>query len=209
MTEPPIESQPDGVQPRAPRIRHRWLDLGIAGIAILISLFSLAVGFYNAQSQQRMVAATSWPFLTYGTTQVGSRLTLQIGNQGVGPARLKSLIVRYRGREVHGLVELLQVCCGLLAGAGWTPLKKIGGVAWESRPTGLYRAGESTPLLVLDRTPVNYGVWEKLSRARLPANLSFRACYCSVLGDCWISNLDPVSDPRPVDKCPVVSGYRE
>src|SRR5438046_1272008 len=91
-----------------------------------------------------MVAATSWPFLTYGTTQVGKRLTPQIGNQGVGPARLKSLVVRYRGREVHGLVELLQTCRGLAVGTGWAPLKKIGGVAWESRPSGLYRSGEST-----------------------------------------------------------------
>ena len=79
----------------------------------------------------------------------------------------KSLVVHYRGREVHGLVELLQVCCGLAAGAGWAPLEKIGGVAWESQPTGLYRSGESKPLLVLARTPANAVVWEKLLRARL------------------------------------------
>lgn len=209
MAEAPVDAGTDGVQPRVPRVGQRWLDLTIAGVAIVISLFSLAVGFYNAQSQQRMVAATSWPFLDYGTMQMGQRLTLQIGNEGVGPARLKSLVVWYRGREVHGLVELLQVCCGLPRGTGWAPLQKIGGVSWESRPTGLYRTGQSTPLLVLDRTPANAAVWDRLSRARLPGNLSFQACYCSVLGDCWKSDLNPLHDPRPVDRCKPVNGYGE
>jgi hypothetical protein len=85
MSEPPVESQPDGVQLRPARIGQRWLDLSIAGLAIVISLISLAVGFYNAQSQQRMVAATSWPFLVYHTSRIGDRLTLRISNEGVGP----------------------------------------------------------------------------------------------------------------------------
>jgi len=89
MSEPPVEAHPDGVQARPARIGQRWLDLSIAGVAIVISLISLAVGFYNAQSQQRMVAATSWPFLVYNTRQVSDRLTLRFQNEGVGPARLK------------------------------------------------------------------------------------------------------------------------
>jgi hypothetical protein len=157
MSDPPIEAQPDGVQPRPARVGQRWLDLSIAAVAIVISLISLAVGFYNAQSQQRMVAATSWPFLDYGTMQVGKRLTLRISNEGVGPARLKSVIVRYHGREAHGLAELLQICCGLAAGAGSAQLTKIGGVTLESRLTGLYRPGENLPIVVLDRAPTNAG----------------------------------------------------
>jgi len=207
VTEPPIESQTDSVQPRASRVGQRWLDLGIAGVAIVISLFSLAVGFYNAQSQQRMVAATSWPFLSYGTSQVSKRLTLEIGNEGVGPARLKSLAVRYHGREANGLAHLLQICCGLPAGPGWAQLNKIGGVTLESRPVGLYRPGQSIPIVVLDRTVANAKIWDRLAQARL--HLSFEACYCSVLGDCWTSNLDPVSDPKRVDRCQAVNGYRE
>lgn len=50
-------------------------------------------------------------------------------------------------------------------------------------------------------------MWDGLAKARL--DLSFTACYCSVLGDGWTSNLDPVSDPKPVRSCPAVGGYRE
>ncbi|HEX3944634.1 MAG TPA: hypothetical protein VHW69_11150 [Rhizomicrobium sp.] len=206
MSEPPVEAQPDGVQARPARIGQRWLDLSIAGVAIVISLISLAVGFYNAQSQQRMVAATSWPFLIYHTMRVDERLTLRIANEGVGPARLKSLIVRYHGREAHGLVELLRICCGLPASAGWPQLNKLN-LVWESEAIGLYRAGEHTDLIVIDRTPANDAIWKRLADARL--HLKFEACYCSVLGDCWTSDLDPVSDPKPVNYCPAMHGYRE
>jgi len=30
-----------------------------------------------------------------------------------------------------------------------------------------------------------------------------------VPGDCWTSDLDPLSDPKPVSYCPAVNGYRE
>lgn len=205
MSEPPLEAQPDGVQPKPARIGHRWLDLSIAAIAIVISLISLAVGFYNAQSQQRMVAATSWPFLDYGTTEFDKRLTLRIGNEGLGPARLEGVIVRYRGHEVHGLAELLTACCGLGPGAG--QLRKIGGVTWQSPPDGLYRPGQSNSIVILDRTPVNAAVWDRLEHARL--QLSFEACYCSVLNDCWESDLDPLHDPKPVSRCEPGKGYGE
>jgi hypothetical protein len=206
MSDPPVETGADGVQPRLKRTHVRWLDFAAAAVAILISVVSLAVSFYNAQSQQRMVAASSWPFLVYNTMEVGPKLTLTIENAGVGPARLKTLAVRYHGREVHGFAELLQVCCGLGRG-GWPALEKVGGVTWESRPIGLYRPGDKNNILILDRSAKNAPIWEKLSRARV--QLKFEACYCSVLNDCWTSDLDAVSDPKRVDRCGTVSSYQE
>jgi len=180
--------------------------LEIAGLAIVISLISLAVGFYNAQSQQRMVAATSWPFLVYHTMRVDKRLTLRIANEGVGPARLKSVIVRYRGREARNLADLLHICCGFQAGASWTQLNKLD-LAWEGEAIGLYRAGEHADIIVMDRKSANEAVWKQLADSRL--HLKFEACYCSVLNDCWTSDLDPLTDPRPVSYCPNIKGYRE
>ena len=51
MTEPPIESGTDGIQPHVPKVGHRMLDFTIATVAIVISLISLGVGFYNARSE--------------------------------------------------------------------------------------------------------------------------------------------------------------
>ena len=209
MSEPPIETGPDGVQPHAPRIGHRWLDLTVAAVAIVISLISLAVAFFNAQSEQRMVAASSWPYLVYGTKRsqgVTGELSMSISNEGVGPARLKSLVVGYNGRKAHGLIELLHLCCGLPPGTSWTGLLKLGLVR-ESRPVGIYSPRDSLDIVVLDRTAANAAMWDRLATARL--HLSFAACYCSVLDDCWVSDLSPVTDPRPVDRCEATDGYVE
>ena len=85
-------------------------------------------------------------------------------------------------------------------------LNKLGLVE-EGRPVGLYRPGDSRNIVILDRTPENAAIWDRLGEARL--HLSFRACYCSVLGDCWTSDLDPTSDPAPVSRCGAVDGYGE
>jgi hypothetical protein len=100
---------------------------------------------------------------------------------------------------------LLRLCCSLSADSD-PPVDNLK-VVLESQPVGLYRPGESTDIVVLDRTPADAVVWDRLAEARL--HLSFEACYCSVLGDCWTSDLDPVSDPKPVDRCVPLNGYRE
>ena len=42
-------------------------------------------------------------------------------------------------------------------------------------------------------------IWDRLDAAR--HRLTFRACYCSVLGDCWASDLTPTAEPREVAQC--------
>jgi hypothetical protein len=43
-------------------------------------------------------------------------------------------------------------------------------------------------------------LWDKLNTARF--ELRFRACYCSVFDECWLSDLATVS-PQPVGQCAV------
>jgi hypothetical protein len=42
-------------------------------------------------------------------------------------------------------------------------------------------------------------VWKRLNRERF--GISYSACYCSVFGTCWESDLTGV-DPREVKACP-------
>ncbi len=203
MTEPPIESGTDGIQPRVPRVGHRMLDFTIATVAIVISLISLGVGFYNARSEQRMVAASSWPFLVYGTQRSGltngdKKISLSIANQGVGPARLKSLVVRYHGKPARGVIELLHLCCGLPANTTWDQMVNLG-LVQESSAAGVVSPRDSIDLIVLARNQANTAIWDKLMSARL--HLSLEACYCSVLDECWTTDLGPTSDPVPVGEC--------
>ncbi len=197
----PLSTDADGVRLEPHRTGHRLLDFAVAGSAILISLVSLAVAIHLGQVQSRLVAANSWPFLQF-TSSAGVEngtqvVSVGISNDGAGAAILKSLVVRYQGKPIRGFVELLQACCGLPQGVTKEDLKDIG-VGQESSLIGVLRARETLTMLKLVRTPSNVALWQGFSAAR--GVLTFQACYCSIVGDCWTSDLHTL-DPQPVRSC--------
>jgi hypothetical protein len=189
------------VRVEPPRTGHRLLDLAIAGSAILISLISLGVAIHLGHVQSRLVAANSWPFLRFASTgsiENGTQgVSVGISNDGAGPALLKSIVVRYEGKPVRGFVELLQACCGLRQGVTKADLGDIG-LDEESSLIGVVRAREKVVMLKLVRTPSNVDFWQRFSAAR--GALTFQACYCSIVGDCWTSDLRTLA-PKPVRSC--------
>jgi hypothetical protein len=204
----PIESGAEGISPHPHPTGRRHVDFIVACLAILISLISLGVGFENARSQQQMVAASSWPFLIYdtSTSNNGQAIDLRIINQGVGPARIKSVTISYDGHSASGLRDLLSICCGLPKGASWESLDRLG-LLQESTAVGVVAPRESIDLVRISRTPENSAMWDRLEQAR--QHLVMSACYCSVLNACWITDLKSTSDPKPVDQCKAEAGYIE
>jgi hypothetical protein len=197
----PVNTSVEGVHAEPRKSGHRLLDLSIAISAIVISLVSLTVGIHHGRVQQELVAANSWPFLTWRpSTDLGGghpTFSMAILNSGVGPAVLEKLVVRYKGEPVRGWLELLQACCGVSRSITPNELQNIG---FESggAPKSIIRANESVLLLRLGRLPERPEIWERLSAARL--ELTFEACYCSILGDCWDSDLQSLH-PSPVEQC--------
>lgn len=203
---PPAESLPvntgaEGVHAEPKRTGHRLLDLSIAVSAILISLTSLAIAIHHGRVQQKLVAANSWPFLTWTTSydHDGGRqlFSLMLLNSGVGPAKLEKLVVRYDGRPLRGWVELLQACCGVPRNFRPGDASDIGFVG-GGQPKGVIRANQTVQLLRLERLSDRPQVWERFVAAR--QELSFEACYCSIVGECWESDLQSL-DPRSVGEC--------
>jgi hypothetical protein len=199
----PLGVEGEGMRLEPRRTGHRMVDLAIAAAAILISLSSLGVAIHLGHVQQRLVAANSWPFLefeSYSSSGANRPQVVSVGisNDGAGPAVLKSLVVRYRGIPIRGWVELLQECCGLKRGITKDDLGEDLGMAEESRLVGVVRSREKATLLALTRTSANTDLWQRFSAAR--GELTFDACYCSIVGDCWHSDLRTL-DPQPVAAC--------
>jgi hypothetical protein len=199
----PLSADPDGVRLEPRRTGHRLLDFAVAGSAILISLVSLGVAVHLGQVQSRLVAANSWPFLrftsTYDTENGAQAVSVDISNDGAGAAILKSLVVRYQGKVIRGYVELLQACCGLPQGVAKADV--VGdniGLSLESSLIGVVRAREKVTMLKLERNSSNVELWQRFSAAR--GALTFQGCYCSIVGDCWTSDLHTL-DPKPVKSC--------
>ncbi|HEY3815021.1 MAG TPA: hypothetical protein VGL66_17520 [Caulobacteraceae bacterium] len=209
MSEPPVQIDADTVTAAPKPTGHRWIDLLLAGSAILISGVSLFIAAQNANMQQRMVAATSWPFLQFRTANNGDQgkpmIAMKVVNVGQGPALLKHVTVTYDGKPVRGAYDLMQACCG------WAPktdaeLKMfkvgtapLGGVVIQPHEEYLFYEFENTG-------PAADAVWRKMDQARF--KLKFDACYCSVLGECWRSDLRSL-EPTPVKVCPKDRGYGE
>jgi hypothetical protein len=66
----------------------------------------------------------------------------------------------------------------------------------EEHLLGVIRASERVNILSLGRTSGNAEMWDRFAATRKA--LTFEACYCSIIGDCWKSTLrtpDPVETP--------------
>ena len=77
MSEIPVQTSVDDVHAHAHKTGHSWVDLAIALSAIAISVISLFVAIGHGRTEEKLVVASSWPFLTFDTTKNG----LQAGNR--------------------------------------------------------------------------------------------------------------------------------
>jgi hypothetical protein len=183
---------------------HRWLDLTLALSAMFVSVVSLFVAVHHGTVMNRLVAANSWPFLTYGTTnqdpQGNPRITLKVENAGVGPARIETFEVWWQDQPVASPGDLLARCCMPDPKAQLDPSAaralhlSVGLVA-----PSVLRAGDAQPFMSLEQTQTNADIWQRLDAARM--QIRMRACYCSVFDECWEADLRQ-TNAEDVGSCP-------
>lgn len=209
MAELPVHTSVDDVHAHAHRTGHGFVDLAIALSAIAISLISLFVAIEHGRTEERLVAASSWPFVTFRTSSNGLRpggrvIDLRLENSGVGPARVRWLRMWLDGRPVRDRAELMGRCCGVPAGTGEQQVGR--GLVSQNPPVGVLPARDGVDLLAWRELPGDPATWRRLDGAR--HRLRTQACYCSVLDECWNSDLTATAEPAPVRRCdPIPDGY--
>lgn len=168
-----------------------------SGLAILVSLISLGVAVSSNRTQERLLAASAWPALELETgnrSDDGSHeIIFVLGNNGVGPARLRGVQLFYKGEFIGDSRQLLKHCCVPVNGP-------VSDVTSGTRGRVL-KAGDQVKLLTLPKVGNDEEMWKRLDRARV--DVTARACYCSVLDDCWIFESTRM-DPEPVRSCPAL-----
>src|ERR1700760_2630374 len=119
LREPPVDTGADDVQAHPRRTGIAWFDLALALSAIFISAVSLAVAIEHGRTERDLVAASSWPFIQATLSNEYSEGSGQlyaafgVANGGVGPAKLQTFEVFYKGQPARSGVDLLRRCCGL------------------------------------------------------------------------------------------------
>jgi len=197
-----VTAQGIDVQPR--RTGRKSIDLVIATCAIFMSILSLMIAYNQARMMRQQVAATSWPLLQFvsgNTDEQTGKLTIvmEVRNAGVGPAIVKHFSIYYRNREYTNGFDLLVDCCQYRLKTLDPSVRQPGAPLTSPVEGTIIRAGESTTFFQIPLVPQNQSSWRLLDEARF--KLKFDACYCSVLGECWSSDLAGV-DPKPVKSCP-------
>lgn len=199
MADLPVESTSEEVVAVPRKVGHARFDLILALAAIAMSAISLVVAIQNSLIQRELVAASTWPFVQRNLSSRGADdyVTIGITNDGVGPAKIRSVEIMVDGKPVRSIPELLRACCGYRFDVPATQQLPQGFVSSLADNTVL-RSGESNEIIRVPRSDTPNGMDQRLGRA-LP-RISFRGCYCSVLGRCWSGDLASVN-ATPVAAC--------
>jgi hypothetical protein len=179
---------------------YRAFDIAITVCILLVSVSSLIVALVHSRTLERMadanaklVEANSWPFLYYETSN-GQTIFMSIVNEGVGPAKIGSIEVKWAGRARADAVDFLEACCGFRPRTADVQYALIAGK--------VLRAGQSINILGLPHTAADNSAWNSLQRQRISRALSLNVCYCSVFDQCWFADIARFSlKPREVDHC--------
>lgn len=181
----------------------RWFDVTLAVAATVVSLVSLWLGLHSAHSMEKLVAANSYPYLdlmrstssmpSAGDTDVfRRRVEYEMANNGVGPARIEWVEMKFNGKPVANLDELVAACCSNVP-RDVRNVNARGGVAGS-----LIRPGSSLVMFTW-KEPVQPNALFDALHAQMD-QISYSACYCSVFDECYLRGEDDVK-PQPVEQC--------
>jgi hypothetical protein len=192
MSEAPVETGVSDITPAPRRTGRVHFDAIVSIAAIFISAISLYVAVQHGKTERDLVAANVWPFpraiLSNGYDSKGST-AIGLSNGGVGPAKIRSFEMFYRGQPVSSGLDLIRKCCGLAPGADAVKAAFPNGTSNSIVDETVLRPGEDNPVLRVAPSTTVPAITKKLAQVSVLNQLTFRVCYCSVLDQCWVSDL--------------------
>jgi hypothetical protein len=182
----------------------QWLELTIAGTALVTSVCSIIIAIHHGHTMEKLVQANSIPYLTGGfssaTTEGEQVLSLDFLNRGVGPAHERSLRVTVDGQYVRNVDELIAKSLppDQAAEVAKARQDRVLLVLQNNVRTRFVGAREPQLVFRIARTPENARVWDMLRATDGKWDLEY--CYCSVFDECWEVK-SVFGEPQPADEC--------
>lgn len=91
------------VSPRVPRIST---DRLLAISAVLLSMAALVVSVFQTKILRDQQRAAVWPHLQLETSMLDGNFAMLLSNNGVGPALIREVKIRYRNKPYETMVEV-------------------------------------------------------------------------------------------------------
>jgi len=183
---------------------------------MFISVISLVVSIGHGRTMEKMVeqnqklvVASTMPILTtFGREFDDSAkpmLQVTLSNSGVGPAIIDKFEIRYKGVVYTEENALLRACCDK---AFLKARKSRRPQMFYSTISGLILpARQDFYPITIKPDKDGLDLYNEFNRVRDGDDLTFYACYCSVLNECWETNFDH-KRPQPVKECKVAPGEK-
>jgi hypothetical protein len=224
-TQPIVEEEMPGLMPESGHTHihpehesgNRWLDVIVAVSVIFISAVSLVVSINHGRTMEKMVeqnqkmveqnqklvVANTLPLLDIDVEnnmnlKKNGYVRLSVKNNGVGPAIIDRFEIRYKGVSYNSPFGSGGLLNALLPSALQPKL-----IADSSVSGTILPARDSIRVIEI---PVTSPQTLQLLHAAEP-EITMKACYCSVLEECWETNFDH-KRPQPVKECKVEPGEK-
>lgn len=181
--------------------RRLSLDFTIALGALFISTVAAVATVYQTHVIARQFNATVWPYVSFDATNSPTLFELDLRNDGLGPAIVRSAKITWDDKAEPSLEAIFS----LLA----RDPRTLAAIRRALRSGSTIQVTTSTPtrgLVIPANTPhvlvrMNGAVLIKEFRPQFE-RLNVALCYCSLTGDCWTQTLKSRNEePKGVRSC--------
>lgn len=170
---------------------HRNPEMIVALSALVVSIFTVAIGAYSAWIDRSYARAAVWPRLEAGRGFDGAQFTYVVANRGTGPALIRHVQVALDGEPVadwSGLFDRLG-----------TPQRRY----LQSQVSGrTLSPNQTVEALRIDDPRLLTAMVEASAAGRFDVRL----CYCSIYEQCWVT--DGGLQAQEVASCTVPENQR-
>jgi len=184
----------DAGETRVRESRVFRLDLVIAICALFVSSLATAASWWQSRVVAQQLSSQVWPYLSVQTSYGGGSVALTVSNEGLGPARVRSIVLSLDGKPRRTLTDVLDVIAP-------AEHRNLHGQFSDVAPGSVIRVGGAVTLFKIgDRKTM-------IALLRNYRRLDLAVCYCPIIpGDCWIVRKRGGEvgngDPEVVPECP-------
>lgn len=141
-------------------------------MAVMISLFALAVSWQESQILRKQQQTSVWPYLEALPSFTSEYISVEVVNKGIGPAIIQDVQYVVGDQSVDGLDEFLQMVFDT------TSVSRV----MSSLQGRVMAPGESIQHFVITDPALIQRAFELRQSI---TGLDLRLCYCSIYEDCW------------------------
>lgn len=180
------------------------LDFVIAFCALLISTVAAVATVYQTHVIARQFSATVWPYVSFENINSPWMFEMDLRNDGLGPAIVRSVSITWDGKPQSSLESLLAMFAArhpqavAAVRAAFHAGAKLRITTSTPTPGMVIPANTKHTIIALDGAVlVRYFRPEQLKRS-----FGLTLCYCSLTGSCWTQRYTGQdSEPTAVGSC--------